>query len=143
MIAQDSQKQKPHITKVAQQAHIMVVDDEEAIGRFLKKFLSDFGYQISCFQDSTTALKAFNQYKFGFDLVVTDQTMPNMTGIELSREILALKPEMPIILCSGYSDHINQTDIKQYGIRRYLHKPVEFGELTSAISVLLAEKEPG
>lgn len=141
--SQCNEKPKLDIPIVSTQARIMVVDDEEAIGRFLKEFLSDFGYQVSCFQDSKAALNAFNRDKRCFDLVITDQTMPSMTGMELSREMLAISPEIPIILCSGYTDQVNQNEITEYGIRRYLNKPVELGELTSAISRLLAEQESG
>ncbi len=139
--SQSIEKPKLDVPVVSREARILVVDDEEAIGRFLKEFLSDLGYHVSCFQDGQSALNVFNQDKISFDLVVTDQTMPNMTGIELSREILALNPEIPIILCSGYTDQVNQNDITDYGIRRYLNKPVELGELTSTISSLLSEQE--
>ncbi|MCH9697674.1 MAG: response regulator, partial [Gammaproteobacteria bacterium] len=137
--ARVEQKQKPVIPFIAQKAHIMIVDDEEAIGRFLKEFLSDFGYEVSCFTDSETALKAFQNDTQAFDLVVTDQTMPNLTGVKLSREILALNPDVPIILCSGYADQINQAEIVDFGIRRYLNKPVDLGELSTEINRLLTD----
>jgi len=81
----------------------------------------------------------FSQNPTAFDLVITDQTMPGLTGTELAKKILALRPEMPIILCTGYSENINEEKAKELGIRGYISKPMELNPLLNLVVQMLSE----
>ena len=82
---------------------ILFIDDEEALAEMGQEILSELGYQVESKTGSREALAILRLDPSRFDLVVTDQTMPEMTGVELTREILAIRPDMPIIMCTGYS----------------------------------------
>ncbi len=103
---------------------IMVVDDEEAIREVYKNNLEDYGYKVYLFENGIDALKAFKIGMNKFDLLVTDMTMPGLTGDKLSMEILKIKPDMPIILCTGFSDTLSKSKAIEIGIKRYVQKPV-------------------
>jgi PAS domain S-box-containing protein len=119
---------------------ILVVDDEEALVKMLKIMLEGVGYHVYTWTDSQQALSAFRDKPDKFDLVITDQTMPRMTGGELAKEILAINPEMPIILCTGFSELISNEIAMELGIKKYLKKPITVRDLVAAIeSLLVAE----
>ena len=84
-------------------------------------------------KDSVEALKLFEKEPYEFDLVVTDLTMPNMTGLELSRKVLAIRPELPVILCTGFNDAINEQEASSMGIRELLLKPTDIRELKKTV----------
>jgi len=86
---------------------------------------------------SIEALEAFRANPGRFDLVITDFTMPNMTGMELTKELLKLRSDIPIILCTGYSEHINEDKAKGYGVRAFLMKPVVLDEIANTIRKVL------
>ncbi len=81
---------------------ILYVDDEENLALLGEEFLSDLDYQVTCAFGSEQALSLFQNAEDGFDLVVTDETMPGMSGIQLAQELYRISPETPVILCSGY-----------------------------------------
>ena len=83
----------------------------------------------------------FKEKPLDFDLVITDQTMPQMTGLELAQELLGLRPELPIILVTGFSQVVTPEKAKAAGVREYIMKPLSISELTNAISRSLG-KEP-
>ncbi len=112
---------------------ILFVDDEENIAEWAKAALERFGYRVTAVSDSMEALDIFLRSPFGFDLVITDQTMPRMSGKQLSREILKVRPHIPVILCTGYSDSASQADAGREGIRELLMKPISKKELAEAI----------
>ncbi len=117
--------------------HILVVDDEKSIVEMLKEMLESFGYQISAFTSSTEALKAFENRIDDIDLVITDMTMPEMTGVELIQKLCTLKQGLPLILCSGFSELINKKNAKESGIDKYLMKPILNRDLAKAVRELL------
>ena len=84
-------------------------------------------------RDSLEALEIFRQDPARFDLVITDQTMPRLTGTELARELAALRPDIPVILCTGFSEMISREMAKDMGIREFLTKPVSRSELAESI----------
>ncbi len=86
--------------------NILLVDDEEPIAAMLTEMLEGLGYQVNYTTDSIKALECFRDNPKQFDLVITDQTMPHIPGSELAKRILEIKPDIPIILCSGYSSLI-------------------------------------
>ena len=100
------------------------------MGRHLLELL---GYEIVSCTDSLEALKIFKRDPDGFDLVVTDQTMPVMSGMELARGILNIRPQLPVFLCTGYSSYISEQDAKQLGIKEFFLKPVSAEDLSQAI----------
>jgi DNA-binding NtrC family response regulator len=88
-------------------------------------------------QDSNEAYQIFEADPTMFDLVITDQTMPNLSGIELSKKILAIRPETPIIMCTGYSEAVDDAKAQQVGISMFMMKPVERSLLSHAIKKTL------
>ena len=119
------------------EGRVLIVDDEATVGGFLGELLSTQGYDVTVETDSRSALMIFQTRPKAFDLVVTDQTMPSLTGVELAQSMLAIRPELPVILCSGYSDIIDKSKAKSLGISCYLDKPIEIDELLRAIKEFL------
>ncbi len=119
-------------------ARILVVDDEPSVAGFLKELLSVAGYEAVLARDGAEALEIFQQQSGCFDLVITDQTMPNLTGAELAHRLLALSPDLPVILCTGYSEDVDETQAREIGIQGYLLKPVPSHALLKRIAELLA-----
>ncbi|MEA2102886.1 MAG: response regulator [Thermodesulfobacteriota bacterium] len=113
--------------------HILIVDDEEPIVSVLKEMLEDLGYETTAMQDSCDAYAAFSKTPDGFDLLITDQTMPNMTGYELAKKVMLLKKEMPVIICTGFSETITKEKALSIGIREYIMKPVSKADMAHAI----------
>ncbi|MBF0119049.1 MAG: response regulator [Desulfobacterales bacterium] len=112
---------------------ILIVDDEIYIIEMEQSILELLGYEVFSSIDSQEALKAFLSAPDKFDLVITDQTMPKMSGFELSKEILKIRPDIPIILCTGFSEAMSEEKAKSIGIREYLTKPIFMKELAEAI----------
>ncbi len=120
---------------------IIVVDDEEKLVIAIKRMLEFLGYKVTAMTSSVAALSLFRQHPEGFDVMVTDYTMPGMTGIDLAREIIGVRPGFPIILCTGFSEKISEDTVKSMGIRALLMKPVTLRDLAETIREVL-ENEP-
>ena len=112
---------------------ILFVDDEETIVRLGKELLSSLGYTVEVHTSSQDALHAFRQDPQRFDLVITDQAMPSLTGEALSRELLRIRPELPIILCTGFSHIMTAEKAKALGIQAYLMKPLAIRDLAPIV----------
>ncbi|MDH5767259.1 MAG: response regulator, partial [Gammaproteobacteria bacterium] len=121
-------------SKVVSAKHILVVDDDILLAEFEKEILLDQGYQVTMKTDSQEALELFKNNPQQFDLVLTDQTMPGITGVELAQEIMKIKPETPVILCTGYSEYMDEERAVKMGIYAYLNKPVNVHELLETIN---------
>ena len=119
---------------------VMVVDDEVSILGFMQAWLAEAGYRVMTFADAPSALAAFREDPQQVDLLVTDQTMPGLSGTELAGEMLSLRPNLPVILCSGDKDQADMTDMRAAGIRSFFNKPYERASLLAEIHELLAEK---
>lgn len=117
--------------------HILFVDDEMMLAHMGKQMLERLGYTVSVRTSSVEALEAFRALPEKFDLVITDQTMPNISGDELSRKMLDIRPETPIILCTGYSSAISQEKVEEIGIRAFVMKPVSKRKLSTIIRQVL------
>ncbi|NOZ11017.1 MAG: PAS domain-containing protein [Gammaproteobacteria bacterium] len=126
------------IPKNLKGARILIVDDEESIGRFMGSLLENRGGKITVLTESRAALDLFSQDPAAFDLIITDQTMPGLTGVELAQKVMALRPELPVILCTGYSEQVDEVKSKALGIRGYLTKPMEIKTLFNMVVKLLA-----
>ncbi len=116
---------------------LLVVDDDPDIALMCKEGFKMIGYHVDVFFSSTEALAFFRENHGGIDLVVTDQTMPEITGIELAKSMLKIKNDVPIILCSGYTGGIHKTMVKKAGIKRFVMKPVTVESLSREIQLLL------
>ncbi|MCP4722183.1 MAG: response regulator, partial [Desulfobacteraceae bacterium] len=117
--------------------HLLVVDDDPDIALMCKEGFKLLGYQVDAFSSSMEALAFFQENHGDIDLVVTDQTMPEKTGIELAKQMLKIKKDLPIILCSGYAGSVNKTIVKKAGIKRFVMKPVTVESLSREIQQLL------
>lgn len=117
--------------------HILVLDDELQLGKFLKALLEGSGYRVSLFSDSLEAVERLEQPDADFDLLITDQTMPKMTGVEVAAVLRDRQLRLPVILCSGYSEQVNAKTAARLGIDRYLEKPIDANQLLQAMSDLL------
>ncbi len=120
--------------------HILLVDDEEEIVEMLEKMLAYFGYQITTKSSSEEALKLFRSAPNHFDLVITDQTMPKITGVELTQKVREIRPDIPVILCTGFSELITKEKLETLGIKEYIMKPIHCKEMAGIIRNVLDEK---
>ena len=116
---------------------IMVVDDEGILVNMMQQNLESLGYTVKGFSDSVAAVDYFSDHYAEFDLVVTDYSMPKMTGIELSEKMLAIRQDIPIILCTGYGKNITRQKIKSKGIRELLMKPLTRHSISIALREIL------
>jgi CheY-like chemotaxis protein len=112
---------------------ILLVDDEEVVARMMKLMLERLGYQASMYTSCLDSLRAFKASPDAFDLVISDMTMPNMTGLQLAREIRTVRPGIPIIICTGFSEQINEEKCQALGIQGLVKKPVITSKMASAI----------
>ncbi len=120
---------------------ILFVDDEESLTESGQELLESLGYSVISATKSLEALELFTNNPDAFDLVITDQTMPGMTGMELSEKLLAVRPDIPIILCSGFSEAITPEKLRTIGIRAIMTKPFVKRDMAQCIrNVLRSEK---
>jgi CheY-like chemotaxis protein/anti-sigma regulatory factor (Ser/Thr protein kinase) len=113
--------------------HILLVDDEPVILRTTKAMLERLGYRVTAVGNGRSALEAFGEAEVPFDLLITDMTMPKMTGFELAEELMKIRPDLPVILCTGFSETMPREKAMAAGIRRYLEKPVSLKDLAAAV----------
>jgi ABC-type amino acid transport substrate-binding protein/signal transduction histidine kinase/ActR/RegA family two-component response regulator len=118
---------------------VWVLDDDETIAVMVQKMLIGLGYSARVFTRSDHLIGEFKQNGDRVDLVITDMTMPILTGVELARQLMALRADIPIILCSGFNETIDAAGAKEIGIREYLLKPVVMAELAGAVRKVLDE----
>ena len=130
-------KELPPSESIKGNGKILLIDDEPAIIRWTSKVLSKLGYQVIGMTSPTEAVETFKSDPENFDLVITDLTMPRMTGLELSSIITAEQPGIPIILCTGFSEGLSPGNMKHHGISRVLMKPMIVGELFDTIEDVL------
>ena len=108
---------------------IMIVDDEQAIININKEALTHHGYTVTAFPDGVQALQEFRKHPDRYDLVITDMAMPYMEGTELAQKLMEIRPNIPIILSSGYSEMLNKAKIEAMGIKEFIRKPVVLSNL--------------
>jgi len=113
--------------------HVLFVDDEEMLAELGKTMLESLGYHVTLCTDSIAALSLFREQPDKFDFLVTDQTMPGMTGFDFARNVLQIRPNFPIILCTGYSNIIDENSAKKVGIKKFIMKPVTKKELAESL----------
>ncbi len=117
--------------------HVLVVDDEPSVAELMKELLESWGLRVTVKTSSLEAQATFVRDPKQFDLVLTDQVMPGLTGIALAQRLLNIRPELPIILYTAFSDHQTEHQVKACGIRALIKKPVNFEETFAAIKQAL------
>ena len=118
---------------------ILFVDDEEILAEMGKTMLERLGYRVTVRKDSTEALTTFRNQPDQFDLVITDQTMPGLTGSDLARHILQIRPDTPIILCTGYSSAVSEEQALALGIRGFALKPLARKDIAALVRKVLGD----
>ena len=135
---EEVEEQSQAVTELLEgKEHILLVDDEKVIIEMERQMLERLGYRVTARTSSKDALEVFAAGPDQFDLVITDMTMPNMTGDLLARKLLEMRSDTPIILCTGYNEGITEEKALALGIRKYIMKPVVKNELASTIRTVL------
>lgn len=119
---------------------ILLIDDEEALATMGRHILEQLGYCVDAMTSSQEALEVFRSNPQKFDLVITDQTMPNLTGKDLARELMRIRLDIPVILCTGFSQQVAAEEAVKMGIKRFLMKPLVLRELAEAVRSVLDHK---
>ena len=119
---------------------VLVVDDEPTIGELLRLMLCNLGYEVLLCCSSTEALEVFTQHRTSIALVLTDMTMPIMNGAELARRIKKISPSMPVVLCTGFSEIMDENKARRMGIDGYMSKPVIRHQLAQTLYDVLEKK---
>jgi len=137
-----SEKQNIHQTKEPIQGgneRILLVDDEKAIISMEKNMLERLGYNVISHTSSIEALEAFRSNPDKFDLVITDMAMPNMPGNKLSEELVKIRSDIPILLCTGFSETMSEETAASLGIKGFLLKPIVMLDLSQKVREVLGE----
>jgi PAS domain S-box-containing protein len=121
--------------------HILLVDDEPALIDVGRQLLEKLGYRVSTAGASTAALEMFRRAPHTIDMVVTDMTMPKMTGDKLAAELLNIRPDLPILLATGYGSNIFAGKVRKMGIKALLHKPIVEADLARIVRKVLDESK--
>jgi PAS domain S-box-containing protein len=116
---------------------ILLVDDDKDLVHGNSEALRRLGYEVTAKYGSLEALESFKTEPEYFDLVITDQTMPKMTGSQMAKELIKIKPDVPIILCTGFSHSVSEEEAKEIGIKKFLMKPVLLKEMAKAVRDVL------
>ena len=122
---------------------ILLVDDDDNVLEAMDELLTILGYTVVSTTSCRHAIQVFQSDPSAFDLVITDQTMPHMTGLELAQQLLFICPDVPIIMCTGFSDTVDNATIFKTGISAFLLKPVERSLLSHTIRKVLRKTPPG
>lgn len=119
--------------------HVLYVDDEKILTELGQTMLERLGYQVTLCADSNAALSLIQENPCKFDILITDQTMPGMTGFDLARHVLQIRPNLPIILCTGYSNLVDEETARQAGIRGFIMKPLAKKHLAELLAKIKNE----
>jgi PAS domain S-box-containing protein len=139
--AEEAETDKSDMPLIGGTGRVLFVDDEPALTLMGQKILSQLGYQVQTTNSPAEALEAFRSQPKEFDLVITDLTMPEMTGTQLAKKLLAIRPDLPIVLCTGFSDQVNGEMLKSIGIRSLLLKPLTIQELAHSVRLAIEAKQ--
>ena len=125
------------------QEHVLFIDDEQALVEIAAAMLEKLGYRVTAVTDSREAWRVFLENPRAFDLVITDQTMPDLTGVTLAQKMIRIRSDVPVILCTGYSELVSPKKARRAGVREFLMKPLVRSELAAAIRRALDGGENG
>jgi CheY-like chemotaxis protein len=126
------------VSEEIRKKQVLFVDDEPSLASLGEELLDDCGYSVTCEFDGQAALQKFQEQEGGFDLVITDESMPKMGGIELAQAIFKLSPSTPIILCSGHMLTMQEEGIRETNILAVLGKTEICGQLPEAIEKIFS-----
>jgi two-component system cell cycle sensor histidine kinase/response regulator CckA len=118
---------------------ILIVDDDEGIAKLEATMLERLGYAVTPTVNCLDALASFKADPGEFDLVITDMTMPDMTGDAFAKALIAVRPEIPVIICTGFSDRVNEETAEGIGVKGFLMKPVSWSGLAEMVRRVLDE----
>lgn len=118
--------------------NILVVDDDELVSEYLGALLEAENYKVTVHNEPVAALEYFNKYADDFDLIITDQVMPGLTGVEIAQAILKVRPTLPILLITGYSQNITAENAESFGLSGFFSKPINESLFLDKISNLLS-----
>jgi CheY-like chemotaxis protein len=131
----------PEETTIPQgHGRVLCIDDEPTLAHMTAEILSRLGYEATVHTSSVEALKTFQAAPWQFDVVITDQTMPGLTGERLARELRRIRHDIPIILCTGFSHTMTESKAQALGADAFLLKPLEFRELGLALQQVLEQR---
>ncbi|MBM9514033.1 chemotaxis protein CheB [Desulfogranum marinum] len=133
--------EQPQTGQALPNTHILFVDDDDGIVQLNQRLLHHAGYAVTAINDSERALQRFRKAPAAFDLIITDQTMPHLSGAELAKKALAIRADIPIILCTGHSAVIDEEQAKAIGIKAFLMKPTAREELLATIQEALNQQD--
>jgi PAS domain S-box-containing protein len=120
---------------------ILVIDDEEGVREVTKNVLERNGYRVTAFSDGVEALERFRANPESFQLIIMDQTMPNATGEWVLNTVRGVRPDVPVVLCTGYSETMTPERAKALGANRFLYKPIKAGDLARIVRDVLDERK--
>jgi len=119
---------------------ILLIDDEQFLVDMGKEMLEYLGYRVEARTSSVDALELFSADPFRFDLVITDMTMPNMTGDKLAMEIIRIRADIPVVICTGYSERLLEERVRTAGVSAFVMKPILMAKLARAVRDALDRK---
>ena len=122
---------------------ILFVDDNESIVIIVQLMLQNLGYKVTGFTDGREALKVFSEKPSEFDLVITDYVMPHLTGGDIAEKMIGIRSDIPIILCTGYSDLISSEKAMAIGFWERILKPFDYREFAELVRRVLDQRKPG
>ncbi len=125
--------EKAETYRAAGNEHILLVDDEEVVLDLERNVLERLGYRVSTCRNGAEALAVFSEDPKAFNLVITDMNMPNMNGDQLAGKILDIRPDIPIIICTGFSEKIGRDESRAIGVKEFLMKPITISEMSEKV----------
>jgi CheY-like chemotaxis protein len=117
---------------------VLLVEDDALVARAVGRMLERLGHEVTTYADGAAALARFREDPARFDLVLTDQTLPGLRGGQLAEAVLALRPSIPVLICTGYSDDLDEERARALGVRAVLLKPLDVSQLEAAVRGALA-----
>ena len=136
-VKEEEESEKPFLTG---SERILFIDDEQVLVEIGNQMLEQLRYEAVTKRSSVQALELFRAEPDSFDLVITDMTMPDMTGYKLAKELMKLRPQIPIILCTGHSRLVSEEKAKEIGLKAFVMKPLVMRNLAETVRKVLDEK---
>ena len=118
---------------------VLLVDDESAVSEFMQDLLENWGLAVTVFNNGVAACRHFSDDPYNFDLAILDQTMPKMTGLQAAQHLLKLRPDLPVVLYTGYTAEVSEDLVKREGLRALVKKPIDTVALHELVEQLLSE----
>lgn len=138
--SEEKQKEIKVVPSNTTSAHILIVDDESSVAQFMQDLLEEFNYTITTTTSSKKAISLVENSPSEYDLIITDQTMPELSGTEMIKHVLDINPDIPVILSSGYNEQVSKQDAIKLGFSNYLSKPINSKLLIASIEEILQRK---